>query len=162
MKHIGSYAIQKLGQGKEEMTNQTHSRRNVTIDNHRTSLCLETEMWDAIGEICGREGLTVHQLCSLIDERRRGSSRTSSVRAFIVNYYRDAATDAGHAIAGHGGHRGPSVDARRVDPGMYIDARRRLLSAPYFERRDKGDRRQAMQRAFVPDRRQQGERRQAM
>jgi len=77
-------------------------RRNVTIADRRTSLCLESEVWEALAEICRREGLTIHQLCSLIDERRQGSSRTSSVRAFTVTYFRAAATDEGHDKAGHG------------------------------------------------------------
>lgn len=77
-------------------------RRNVTIADRRTSLCLESEVWEALAEICRREGLTIHQLCSLIDERRQGSSRTSAVRAFTVTYFRAAATDDGHSQAGHG------------------------------------------------------------
>ncbi len=64
--------------------------RNVTINGHRTSLRLQTEIWDALGEICQREGMTLNDLCSLIDERCNGNSRTSAVRAFVVTYYRTA------------------------------------------------------------------------
>lgn len=77
-------------------------RRNVTIADRRTSLCLESEVWEALADICRRESLTIHQLCSLIDERRQGASRTSAVRAFTVTYFRAAATDDGHDRAGHG------------------------------------------------------------
>lgn len=65
--------------------------RNVTIDGRRTSIRLEEEMWAAFDEICHREGLTAHALCSLIEKKRLNSNRTSAVRAYIVLYYRLAA-----------------------------------------------------------------------
>ncbi|TCS63510.1 ribbon-helix-helix domain-containing protein [Varunaivibrio sulfuroxidans] len=77
--------------------------RNVTIDGRRTSLRLEEDVWDAFEEICDRENLSVHELCTLIDHNRYNSSRTAAVRAFILSYFRNAATDSGHLEAGHGG-----------------------------------------------------------
>ena len=79
--------------------------RNVTVDGHRTSLRLETDVWDALEEICSREGLSVHEVCTLVEHRRAGSSRTAAVRAFILGYYREAASDTGHSRAGHGAMR---------------------------------------------------------
>lgn len=76
--------------------------RNVTVDGHRTSLRLEQDVWDALEEICKREGMTLHELCTHIDSRRAGSSRTAAVRAFVLRYYREAASDSGHDSAGHG------------------------------------------------------------
>lgn len=65
--------------------------RNVTILGRRTSLRLEIEIWEAIEEICQREGLTLHELCSLIEPvRLQGTSRTSAIRAFTVLYYKMA------------------------------------------------------------------------
>lgn len=78
--------------------------RNVTIAGHRTSIRLEAHMWEAFDEICQREGLSAHELCAMIDEKRHNSSRTAAVRAFAVHYFRTAATDQGHAEAGHGLH----------------------------------------------------------
>jgi predicted DNA-binding ribbon-helix-helix protein len=80
----------------------TLSNRNVTVNGRRTSMRLEQEMWDALSEICRREDMTVHELCSLIDDRRGLSSLTAATRVFILMYYRAAATDEGHATAGHG------------------------------------------------------------
>lgn len=87
------------------MANSIQSRlqsRNVTVDGHRTSLRLETDVWDALEEICTRESLNVHEVCTLVEQRRTGSSRTAAVRAFILGYFRDAASDTGHSRAGHG------------------------------------------------------------
>ncbi len=76
--------------------------RNVRIGQRRTSLRLEPTLWDALNEACQREGLTVHPLCTLIDKRRRASTLTAAVRVYVVEYYRAATTEDGHADAGHG------------------------------------------------------------
>lgn len=73
------------------MKNQLISR-NVTVNGHRTSLRLEQAMWEAFDEICECEGVNIHKLCTMIESVRHGSSRTSAVRAFIVTYFRMAAT----------------------------------------------------------------------
>ncbi len=60
---------------------------------------MENEIWEALSDICLREKMTVHELCSLVEKRRHGSSRTSAVRTFVVAYFRTA---AGLAKAGKG------------------------------------------------------------
>ena len=60
--------------------------KNVKIKGHRTSLRLEQAIWDAVDDICRREDITVHQLFTLIDNRRQGNNRTSAVRCFVVDY----------------------------------------------------------------------------
>jgi predicted DNA-binding ribbon-helix-helix protein len=59
-------------------------------------------MWDAIDEICRRERLSIHQLCTRIAERRGERSLTSEVRVYVIGYFRAAASDEGHLRAGHG------------------------------------------------------------
>ncbi len=76
------------------MTNSLISK-NVTVNGRRTSLRLERASWLALEDICKFENLTLHVLCSMIEQQRQGSSRTSAVRAFIVSYFRKAAIDAG-------------------------------------------------------------------
>ncbi|MCZ6448149.1 MAG: ribbon-helix-helix domain-containing protein [Alphaproteobacteria bacterium] len=76
--------------------------RNVTIEGRRTSLRLEPTMWDAFDEICHRETITRNQLCETIYQFKHASTLTAGVRAFVVNYYRAAATEDGHASMGHG------------------------------------------------------------
>jgi len=56
-------------------------------------------MWDALHEICAREGRSVHEICSDIDQQRSSSGLTAGVRVYIVNYFREAATEEGHARA---------------------------------------------------------------
>jgi len=88
-----------------------HICRNVNVGSRRTSIRLEAEMWTALNELCQREGMTMHELCSLIDRFRGDNSLTASLRVFLVVYYRVAATEAGHSVAGHGaGGRGHGAD----------------------------------------------------
>ncbi len=88
--------------GPAEVRLSSLVNRNVTIGRRRTSLRLEPAMWDALEEICRREEMNQHDLCERIDERRRASSLTAAIRVFIVNYFRAAATEEGHASIGHG------------------------------------------------------------
>jgi predicted DNA-binding ribbon-helix-helix protein len=63
-------------------------RRNVTVNGHRTSISLEASIWDGLAEICSREGLSLNQICSVVEANRGLASRTSALRTFILNYFR--------------------------------------------------------------------------
>ncbi len=84
-------------------TNTSLVIRNVTVDGHRTSVRLEPEMWNALGEICRRERCSIHNLCTLVSASKAGpGSLTAAIRVFIMQYYKNAATESGHNTAGHG------------------------------------------------------------
>jgi predicted DNA-binding ribbon-helix-helix protein len=70
-------------------------------------------MWDALAEICRREDMSLHEICTLIDARRQASSLTAAIRVFALTYFRAAATEDGHASSGHG-QLYPSQRRRRV------------------------------------------------
>jgi len=63
--------------------------RNVVVSGRRTSMRLEANLWDALGEIAHRERCSVNELCSRVDARRGRMSLTAAVRASLVQYYRD-------------------------------------------------------------------------
>jgi predicted DNA-binding ribbon-helix-helix protein len=73
--------------------------RNISLADRRTSIRLEPEMWDAMHEICAREGRSVHEICTEIDRLRNQSGLTAGVRVYILTYFREAATEEGHARA---------------------------------------------------------------
>ncbi len=102
MRHQRTAFQAGLAEGRAVPGASTLVNRNVTIGRRRTSLRLEPAMWDALEEICRREEASQHELCAMIDERRRASSLTAAIRVFIVNYFRAAAIEAGHAHMGHG------------------------------------------------------------
>jgi predicted DNA-binding ribbon-helix-helix protein len=63
---------------------------------------LEPELWDALSEICEREAQDMSTLVRHVEAAGHAGGRTSAIRVFILNYYRSAATEPGHAGAGHG------------------------------------------------------------
>jgi predicted DNA-binding ribbon-helix-helix protein len=77
--------------------------RNVKIHGHRTSVRLEPQMWDSMIEICRREFCTSDDVCSYVAERKPPhGSLSSSLRAFMPDYFRKSSTEDGHMSAGHG------------------------------------------------------------
>jgi predicted DNA-binding ribbon-helix-helix protein len=75
---------------------------NVRVRGRRTSVRLEPALWDALREICRREAKSVHDLITEIAELRIQSTLTASIRVFLMNYFKAAATEDGHRRAGHG------------------------------------------------------------
>lgn len=66
--------------------------RNIKIGDRRTSIRLETGMWNALYEIAREEGCTVNDLCTAIYENKEGESTfTSTLRVFLINYFRGPA-----------------------------------------------------------------------
>jgi predicted DNA-binding ribbon-helix-helix protein len=54
-------------------------------------------------EICRREYCTPHDVCSYVAGRKPPHvSLASSLRIFILDYFRTSATEDGHRSAGHG------------------------------------------------------------
>lgn len=95
--------------------------RSVEIDGRTYLLRIEPSYWEALDEICERERMTLGELCSdlwsrLGESLKRTGRRTdndrlslaNAVRVFAVGYYRQAATERGHDLAGHG-HGNPFV-----------------------------------------------------
>lgn len=79
--------------------------RNVSIGigGKRSSMRLEPSMWQAAEEICHREQITMADLAGRVDAIKEGGrDRTVAMRAFILAYFRAAATEEGHRAAGHG------------------------------------------------------------
>ena len=76
--------------------------RNVVAGRGRTSMRLEPELWDALTEICEREGYDASTLVRRVEEAGHSGGRTSAVRVYILNYFRTAATEAGHMAVNHG------------------------------------------------------------
>jgi predicted DNA-binding ribbon-helix-helix protein len=63
---------------------------------------LEPEVWDALREICIREGLELRELIKQVEKTAAPGGRTSAVRVHVLQYFRAASTDEGHVLAGHG------------------------------------------------------------
>ena len=62
--------------------------KNVIVNGRRTSMRLDRETWISLSDICGREGITIHQLCSKIDATRGPSGLSAATRLFVLTYFR--------------------------------------------------------------------------
>jgi predicted DNA-binding ribbon-helix-helix protein len=81
--------------------------------NHSSAQFLEPQMWDSMIEICRREFCTPDDVCSYVAERKPPhASLSSSMRAFMLDYFRKSSTEDGHMSAGHA--RACSSRSRRI------------------------------------------------
>jgi predicted DNA-binding ribbon-helix-helix protein len=103
--------------------------RNVTVAGRRTSMKLEPDMWDALDEICLREQMTSHEVCTAISAKHSGNNLTAAMRVFILAYFRASSTEAGHSLAGHGQPDEPAQPVR-----LRSEARRQLHMEPVAHR----------------------------
>ena len=66
------------------------TRKNVTINGKRTTVKLETDLWEAVTEICGRTDQSIDGICAIVWRANQESENfTSDLRLFVHHYYRD-------------------------------------------------------------------------
>ena len=63
--------------------------RNVVAGSGRTSMRLEPELWDALDQISEREKMDRSELIRRVEGAAPAAVRTSAVRVFILEYFRD-------------------------------------------------------------------------
>ncbi len=66
-------------------------KRSVTIAGHRTSVSLEADFWDALGDIAAAKGCSVNGLIAEIDAARAPGAPgglSSAVRLYVLAHYR--------------------------------------------------------------------------
>jgi len=66
------------------------SPRNVRIQGQRTSMRLEGKFWVALAEIAATMGITVPILCERILRSEHRGNRTSAIRVFVLEWFRQA------------------------------------------------------------------------
>ena len=74
-------------------------RLNLTIQGRRTSLALESGIWDSLTEICRREELSLDELCDAIVRDSNGVSMASAIRIGALRYFLDNGASARGAAA---------------------------------------------------------------
>jgi len=76
---------------------------NIQIGKKRTSVRLSPAVREAIEKIAKLEHCELPELFAYIVRRKeKRVGRTTAIREFVVRYFMDAATEAGHRKAGHG------------------------------------------------------------
>ena len=69
-------------------------KRSITITGHRTSVFVEDEFWQALGEIAARRGVSTAALIAEIDEKRGAANLSSAIRGHVLAWYRKPLPDA--------------------------------------------------------------------
>ena len=83
-------------------------KRSIVVSGRRTAISLEDAFADALREIAAERGLTVSALVSMIDTSRAQSNLSSTIRVFVLHYFR-AQADGGKSLTAARGR------TRRVD-----------------------------------------------
>jgi predicted DNA-binding ribbon-helix-helix protein len=64
-------------------------KRSIVIDGHWTSISLEDQFWEALGEIANERGMNPSGLVTNINADRGNANLSSAVRLFVVQHYQD-------------------------------------------------------------------------
>ncbi|MCW2243773.1 ribbon-helix-helix domain-containing protein [Azospirillum canadense] len=74
--------------------------RSVMVAGRRTSLRLEAPVWDGLKDIARNQGKSLDVLCGEIhDGRTQGIPFATSVRVYVLNYFRDGAAGCSALVA---------------------------------------------------------------
>ena len=85
----------------------TISKRSLVVGGHKTSVSLEDPFWAGLKEIAQHDHQTLSKLVAKIDTTRRTGNLSSSLRMFVLDYFR---THGATRIASPDGHDdGPSM-----------------------------------------------------
>jgi predicted DNA-binding ribbon-helix-helix protein len=66
-------------------------KRSIVLAGHKTSVSLEDEFWTALKEIAGDRHVT--ELVSGINKQRQHGNLSSTLRLFVLEYYRGKAAE---------------------------------------------------------------------
>jgi predicted DNA-binding ribbon-helix-helix protein len=65
-------------------------KRSVMIAGRKTSFSAENAFWEALKDIAHSKSMTTVELVNLIDREHRTTNLSSSVRVYVLAYYKDA------------------------------------------------------------------------
>lgn len=64
-------------------------KRSITVAGHRTSVSIEDQFWNALGEIARTQQASVAEVIAEIDRAKPAETNLSSaIRLFILDWYR--------------------------------------------------------------------------
>jgi predicted DNA-binding ribbon-helix-helix protein len=68
-------------------------KHSIFLAGRKTSVSLEDEFWTALKEIAGSRHVTLSELFSGIDKQRQHSNLSSTLRLFVLDYFRGKAAE---------------------------------------------------------------------
>ena len=76
-------------------------KRSVVVAGHKTSVSLEDAFWNGLKEIARERHMTLSELVAEIDAHRQLGNLSSTLRLFVLDFYR---TQLSHSKGGHEGN----------------------------------------------------------
>ena len=81
--------------------------RSIVVNGHKASFTLEDQLWAGLKEIADHDHRTLSKLVAKIDTKRLSGNLSSSLRMFVLEYFR---AHEESQIPSHDGHDdGPSM-----------------------------------------------------
>lgn len=80
-----------LGALQHLLTDGPYQIRNLHVAGRRTTVRLELPFWRALDDLCEREGRTLDELATTLDELRGEQGLTGMLRCYILTYWRQQA-----------------------------------------------------------------------
>ena len=65
------------------------TKRSVMVKNHKTSVTLEDDFWQALHEIARLRRVSLSRLISSIDADRGFANLSSAIRLFILKFFKE-------------------------------------------------------------------------
>lgn len=62
-------------------------KRSVALEHHKTSVCMEKEFWDCLGEIAKERRMPLTKLISKIDTARTHNNLSSAIRLYVLDFF---------------------------------------------------------------------------
>lgn len=63
-------------------------KRSISFGGVKTSVSLEDDFWDGLGQIARNRGQSVSNVIAIVDGDRTTANLSSALRLFVLNYYR--------------------------------------------------------------------------
>jgi predicted DNA-binding ribbon-helix-helix protein len=90
-------------------------RKNVTINGKRTTVKMETDLWEAIIEICDRTDQKIDDICNIVWRANVESENfTSDLRLLVYHYYRERLRRLEEKLTELEAERAVDAEARRI------------------------------------------------
>jgi len=67
------------------------NKRSISINGRKTGIFVESSFWNGLKDIAKAKKLTLSKLVEEIDRNQGLHNRSSSIRVFVLEYYRNAA-----------------------------------------------------------------------
>jgi predicted DNA-binding ribbon-helix-helix protein len=82
------FQFSNLGILRSEAMKSAVIKRSIVVGGHKTSVSLEDPFWAGLKEIANNDQQTLSKLVAKVDTKRRSGNLSSSLRMFVLDYFR--------------------------------------------------------------------------